>query len=292
MTLQTDWVRIGRSGASIDGRVIEEQWLLEAAETYDAEFFEAPIWPGHTDYYRLGGVTGLRAEANDEGGTDLYARLDPNSYYRYSVENGQLLHTSMELTPNFRESGKWYLEGLAATDKPASVATTKIEFSKLKSLGEGVVFSDFMESAPHTFEVKKPKNKSIFKQFFKQSKPIEDDMDKKLLLELQEKMSGFEAFITKFSAFIEADEDKDKTPDEPSTNYESETTAKIEKLTQEFDALKEKLNSEEIPTKEEFSAFVAELKTVKDTLAVALSSADGTPTPEHDGDSVNNDNLY
>jgi len=178
---KTDWVRIGRSGETIDGRVIEAQWLTQAADNYDRSFFSAPVWPGHSTWYRLGTVHDLKAEANDEGGVDLYAIIEPNEYYRQAVKAGQRLHTSMELRPNFRNSGTWYLQGLAATDEPASVATAEMQFSQ-QGEHAGSLFTGFVENQQHSFNEDQPPG--WFTKFFKKTDEDEADMADKKELEL------------------------------------------------------------------------------------------------------------
>lgn len=44
------------------------------------------------------------------------------------VKAGQKVYTSMEIRPNFANSGKCYLVGLAVTDDPASLGTEYLEF--------------------------------------------------------------------------------------------------------------------------------------------------------------------
>jgi hypothetical protein len=44
------------------------------------------------------------------------------------VRAGQKVYTSMEIRPNFANSGKCYLVGLAVTDDPASLGTEYLEF--------------------------------------------------------------------------------------------------------------------------------------------------------------------
>jgi hypothetical protein len=131
-TLSTDWLRIGRSGDTVDGRVIPAQALTQAAETYNPELFTALIWLEHM---RMGGhlgkVLALKSAPNDEGGVDLFAKLSPNRNYLAAnniYQEGWF--SSMELTSNFRKTEKWYLTGLGATNEPASVATTEIRFAK------------------------------------------------------------------------------------------------------------------------------------------------------------------
>ncbi|EDR2559937.1 phage capsid protein, partial [Salmonella enterica subsp. enterica] len=62
------------------------------------------------------------------------ARLCPGISLLQANANGQLLFLSPEFTPdgNFRNTGKTYLEGLAVTDSPAGVSTTRLRFSRTK----------------------------------------------------------------------------------------------------------------------------------------------------------------
>ena len=132
--LFTDFVTIGTAGATVDGREIQEQWLIDAAEQYDPEIYTATINSEHQSWYgSLGTVHAVRLGKNKQGKTTLEAQLRPN--YRLIQFNmaGQKLFTSMEIEPKFSDTGKGYLEGLAVTDDPASLSTTMLQlFSKTK----------------------------------------------------------------------------------------------------------------------------------------------------------------
>ncbi|MBP1037854.1 GPO family capsid scaffolding protein [Serratia fonticola] len=129
----TDWVCIATSGPTVDGRVIEPQWLHDAADTYSRSTYTAMIWPHHPQFElgereftcNLGEVDALKAE--DVGDkTKLYARLIPNQFLIEANRMGQKLFTSAEFWEDFGGSGKEYLFGLAVTDIPASLGTEKI----------------------------------------------------------------------------------------------------------------------------------------------------------------------
>ena len=149
--LRTDFKRIGRSGPTVDGRMINEKMIDEMAASYDKSLFTALIWPEHQRYANYGTVEALRAEDNDEGGRDLFAVLSPNSFYIGSNQYGQKLFTSMEVIPDFRKTGKAYLGGLGATDDPASAATSEVRFSKIADQG-GVLLTQAVEATIKTFE--------------------------------------------------------------------------------------------------------------------------------------------
>ncbi|MBI6548896.1 GPO family capsid scaffolding protein [Xenorhabdus lircayensis] len=131
--LMTNWICIAMEGDTVDGRIMEPQWLLDAAELYDPALYTARIWPEHERWLgAMGEVLEVKAEQDDEGILRLYARLRPNHRLLEANRDGQLVFTSVEFTPsgNFRGTGKTYLEGLAVTDSPASVGTTRLQFNK------------------------------------------------------------------------------------------------------------------------------------------------------------------
>lgn len=127
--LRTDFVCIATSGYTVDGRQITAQELHEMAESYDPEYYTANLWPKHERWSNLGQVLELKAEEQDNGETKLYAVLSPNEDLIYANKRGKYLFSSIEIAPNFRNSGKNYLFGLGVTDTPASVGTTRLQFS-------------------------------------------------------------------------------------------------------------------------------------------------------------------
>ncbi|MCP9267831.1 GPO family capsid scaffolding protein [Xenorhabdus sp. XENO-1] len=133
--LMTNWICIATEGETVDGRVMESQWILDAAELYDPQLYTARIWPEHDRLFgAMGEVLAVKAEHGEDGTLRLYAQLRPNYRLINANRDGQLLFTSVEFTldGNFRGTGKTYLEGLGVTDEPASVGTTRLQFSKKK----------------------------------------------------------------------------------------------------------------------------------------------------------------
>lgn len=149
--LVTDWKCIGRSGPTVDGRVIDKQFIVDMAANYDKTLFTALIWPEHQRWFNMGSVEQLKAVDNSEGGKDLFAIVSPNEYYLNANAAGQKMFTSMEITVDFRKTGKAYLTGLGATDDPASAATTEIRLSQKAQLG-GVIISNAVEMFSKQFE--------------------------------------------------------------------------------------------------------------------------------------------
>ncbi|WP_369301852.1 GPO family capsid scaffolding protein [Pseudomonas sp. N2-5-1-1] len=133
-SLVSFWKRVATSGPTVDGREILPQELRDIAETYKPSFYTAVIW---CDHERLPGSHGtvyavrLVEEADDlePGEIALEAQLKPNDRLLYLNDQGQKLFSSIEITPDFRGSGKAYLTGLGVTDQPASVGTQELYFS-------------------------------------------------------------------------------------------------------------------------------------------------------------------
>lgn len=132
---RTDWLCIATSGQAVDGRTIEAQWLIDAAETYTPKTYTAMIWPHHPQNgigereftCNLGTVDALKVETEGDV-TKLYAQLIPNQFLIDANRMQQKLFTSAEFIPDFGGSGRDYLFGLAVTDIPASLGTERLKF--------------------------------------------------------------------------------------------------------------------------------------------------------------------
>ena len=122
-SLVTDWKRVATSGKTADGRTIEAQDLRDMAEGYDPALYTATIWYEHIRYVgSFGTVTELKAEDLDDGKVALN-------------KEAQKLFTSIEIQPEFADTGKAYLAGLAVTDEPASLGTEPLHFSRRAEKG-------------------------------------------------------------------------------------------------------------------------------------------------------------
>lgn len=140
MTAKAKRFRIGVEGATTDGREIQRDWLVQMAASYNPAVYTAQINLEHIKSYlpdstfnRYGTVTALVAEEIKDGALAgkmaLYADVAPTDALVALVKKGQKLFTSMEVSPQFADSGKAYLVGLAATDDPASLGTEMLTFS-------------------------------------------------------------------------------------------------------------------------------------------------------------------
>ena len=103
--LRTDFICIATSGHTVDGRQITSKELHEMADTYDREYYAALLWHEHDrSWMSMGEV--LEVKAEDEGGeTKLYAIIAPNPKLVNMNNYGVGLFSSIEIMPNFRNSG-------------------------------------------------------------------------------------------------------------------------------------------------------------------------------------------
>ncbi|RAR65439.1 capsid scaffolding serine peptidase GPO [Pantoea ananatis] len=132
--------RIGVEGATTDGRTIERSWLEQMAANYDPAVYTAVINMEHIKGYtpdsafrRFGVVDALDTEEISDGllkgKLGLYAVINPTDELVTMTGNMQKLFTSMEIRPEFADTGEAYLIGLAVTDDPASLGTEMLHFS-------------------------------------------------------------------------------------------------------------------------------------------------------------------
>ena len=128
MAAVLDWKKVATAGPTADGREIVEQDLIDIADTYDTEEYTAVIWGsdpyGHSQWYgNFGLVHEVKLGKDKKDRTCLFAKMAPNTRLMSLHDQGQKLFTSIEVWPNFADSGKAYLTGIAVTDSPASLGT-------------------------------------------------------------------------------------------------------------------------------------------------------------------------
>lgn len=277
-TLSTNWLRIGRSGATVDGRTIPPLALTQAAESYSPELFTALIWLEHM---RMGGhlgkVLALKSEQNEEGGIDLFAQLSPNR--NYLAENSiyqEGWFSSMELTPDFRKSGKWYLTGLGATNEPASVATTEIRFAK-QAEKAGEILGAYVQTESKQFTKALSQEKSFFnmvKQFFTSNETTtENDMSDPNYLQLKQDLDAVKAKLETFSQ--QKNDDKQQPP--------NDDVVRLTKENAELKAQIEASKADDAKRGEEFNALRTQVETLSTTLAAALAEQPGTQSHSNTG---------
>lgn len=160
----TDWIRAFVAGATIDGREIAEQLLLEVEETYSPDTYNARIWLEHIRgtgsdgmFKALGDVVQVKTQRIKSGALAgklaLYVKLAPHQDLIEMVRNGQKVHLSIEIDPKFADTGKAYLVGLGVTDSPASLGTGIMKFSTMER-------TTSLFSAPLQADIKEPADPS------------------------------------------------------------------------------------------------------------------------------------
>ncbi|MFC0206442.1 GPO family capsid scaffolding protein [Novosphingobium soli] len=142
---KSKFFRVAVEGATVDGRVIEREWLEQMAASYDPATYTATINCEHIAGYSpdrpfnsYGKVLALNTEEVElsiNGAKKkllaLNAEIDANAQLVEINKAGQKLFTSCEIHPNFAGEGKAYLVGLAVTDMPASLGTEPLKFAAM-----------------------------------------------------------------------------------------------------------------------------------------------------------------
>lgn len=130
------WFRVATEGATTDGRAISRAWIEQMAKNFNPEKYGARVWLEHMrgmfadgPFKALGDVHALRAEENAEGKMELFAQIEPTNDLVSMNKERQKIYTSIEVDPEFSDTGEAYLVGLAVTDSPASLGTEMLQFS-------------------------------------------------------------------------------------------------------------------------------------------------------------------
>ena len=140
----TQFFRVAVEGPTVDGRSIERAQIQQMADSYDPATYTARINCEHLRGYSpqppfnaYGSIAAVKAEEIELsiGGKmqkrlALYAAFDVNDQAKALTEADQKVFSSVEINPNFAETGKAYLVGLALTDSPASLGTEVLKFSR------------------------------------------------------------------------------------------------------------------------------------------------------------------
>lgn len=286
--LKSEWKRIGRSGPTVDGRQIEPEWLQEAAETYNKDEYTALIWPEHERWFNMGTIESVRIEENDEGGVDLFAEIAPNDYYLQANKAGQKLFTSMELRADFRGTGKHYLTGCAATDSPASAATSEIRFTKSQADAKTLLLAQHIEATTHHFDESDSGENVLRRLLSILSKSSEDDMKKEQFEKLQAQVNAMAEQFTAITAGLNTanEEGGEDTGDQRYTALEKQITelqAKVEKLSEAGTADQEG----ETVSLETFNQLKASFDALQKSFNEAVQEQPGTDGGDHVSDGEN-----
>ena len=134
---------VATSGDTVDGRVIEPQWLTDIAATYNRATYGARVNKEHivglsaTEPFKAyGDVLSCSVEpitltigGKEQKRIALRAEVEATDDLVAMTAAGQKIYTSIEVAPNFANSGKAGLVGLAVTDTPASLGTDVLSFA-------------------------------------------------------------------------------------------------------------------------------------------------------------------
>ncbi|RXD05576.1 phage capsid protein [Sphingomonas sp. UV9] len=131
------------AGDTVDGRTIEASWLTDIAATYNRATYGARVNKEHIvglsggDPFKIyGDVLSVSTEevTLQLGGKPvkklaLRAEIEASDELVAMTANGQKIYTSIEVAPNFANTGKANIVGLAVTDTPASLGTDVLSFA-------------------------------------------------------------------------------------------------------------------------------------------------------------------
>lgn len=185
---RTKFFRVAVEGPTVDGRKIERAHIEQMAASYDPATYTARINCEHLRGYSpnppfnaYGSVAELKTEeitiklgGKDQKRLALLASFEVNDQAKELTAADQKIFSSVEIQPNFSETNKAYLVGIAFTDSPASLATEALKFSTradekkdhllgVEDSGFSIEFSDDGDSADE--ELKQAG--SFFKNLFK-----------------------------------------------------------------------------------------------------------------------------
>ena len=133
---KTKWFRVATEGATTDGRAIQRSWIEQIAKNFNRQKYGARVWLEHLrsllpegPFAAHGDVLAVKAETVENGKLALFAQIEPLQTLLAMNKKGQKLYTSVEIDPNFADTGEAYLVGLAVTDSPASLGTEMLAFA-------------------------------------------------------------------------------------------------------------------------------------------------------------------
>ena len=253
--------RIGVEGDTCDGRIISASDIQEMADTFDPRVYGCRINLEHiksvlpdSPFKRYGDVVELKAEKIEDdsalnGKLALFAKISPSDDLVAMNKALQKVYTSMEIAPNFSNSGKCYLVGLAVTDDPASLGTEYLEFcrnakhnplNRFKANPENLISAatlaelEFEDQPETVFTALTDKVKAIFSR-----KQVSDDA----------RMNDVHEAVTAVSEHVQTNltaQDKRLSDMETAlATFKQELTGKVEETSQAFSDLKATLDKTE-----------------------------------------------
>lgn len=141
--MKSKFFRVVIEGDTVDGRTINRQEVADMAATYNRATYGARVNLEHMrgmlvdgPFQSLGDVLSVKSQEDELeiGGKKqkrlaLYAEIAPLPALIEINTKRQKIYTSVEIAPNFANTGKAGLVGLAITDSPASLGTEILQFA-------------------------------------------------------------------------------------------------------------------------------------------------------------------
>jgi hypothetical protein len=156
MTTKSNFFRVATEGATTDGRNIDRTTIEQIAVTFNPHTYGARVWLEHRrsllpdgPFKAYGDVLALKAqEVETDSGKKLalFAQIQPTPELIAINQASQKLYTSLEISPNFADTGKPYLIGLSVTDSPAILGTEILKFTANRKMSADNLFSVGVEA--------------------------------------------------------------------------------------------------------------------------------------------------
>ena len=255
---KSKFFRVAVAGSTTDGRVIEATWIQQMAKNYNPDTYTAL---GNLEHFRsispdstfgsYAKVIALKAEEVEINGAKkwaLFAQVDAFDQLIELHQRGQKLFTSIEVNPNFADTGEAYLVGLAFTDSPASLGTQIMEFASKnpeanpfvsKKQDKDNLFTAAEEADLQFEDGQDAPAKGLFSKVLDWLKPQQEQQDNKNKDQFKEVSDSLEAIAKTFG--------ESQTKLQKVETEFSELKTKHSKLEKDFTDLKTKLEGEENP---------------------------------------------
>lgn len=136
MASKSKFFRVATEGATTDGRKIERNWIVQMAKNFNRAKYGARVWLEHYrgtvpggPFDALGDVIAVESRTVEDGKLALFAQIEPLPTLVEMNKKKQKLYTSIEVHPEFADTGEAYFTGLGVTDSPASLGTEMLAFA-------------------------------------------------------------------------------------------------------------------------------------------------------------------
>lgn len=216
MPKKSKFFRVAVAGSTTDGRVIEATWLNQIAKNYNINTYTAlgnmehfrSIYPDGAfgTYAKVLAAKAEEVEINGEKKLALFVQVDAYDSLIELHKKGQKLFTSIEVNPNFADTGEAYLIGLAFTDSPASLGTQIMEFASKNPEANPFTSKkqhkeNLFTAAAETnieFEETEPSTVGLFSKVLDWLKPKQEEQDNKNNGQFKEVSDSIEAIAKTF----------------------------------------------------------------------------------------------